>query len=93
MPGPYTVTVPPTLLTEGENKGRLGYLHFSAVDSNHNEHRWWTVNNGKVSDDLRAIFGEWGPGILQRLNAGETVKLPRPLELGDARTIGGSSDD
>jgi len=92
MPGLYTVTIVPKLLTEGEHKGHLEYLHFTADDGDHLV-RWWTVNTGTLSADFRAIFGEWGAGILERLRKGEKVKLPRTLELDEARRIGGAGND
>ena len=48
MPGLYTVTIVPKLLTEGEHKGHLEYLHFTADDGDHLV-RWWTVNTGPTS--------------------------------------------
>ena len=87
MSGPYTITITPTLLAEGAHKGQLEYLQFIATDGS-NTHKWWSVNTGTLAQDLRALFGEWGPGILKRLRAGETVKLPRTLTLEEARRIG-----
>jgi hypothetical protein len=93
MPGLYTVTIRPGLIAEGEHKGRLECLHFTATDGT-NLARWWCVNTGRLSDDFRAIFGEWGPGILERLRCGETVKLPRTFELDEIRgKIGGAVND
>jgi len=92
MPGLYTVTIRPVLLTQGEHKGHLEYLHFTATAGDHQE-RWTCVNTGTLSDDLRALFGEWGTGIVERLRKGERVKLPRTLELEEARRIGGAGND
>jgi hypothetical protein len=66
MPGPYTVTVTPKLLTIGEYKGHLEYLHFTAIAAGDMQ-EWWVVNTGTLDDDFRAVFGEWGPIILNRL--------------------------
>jgi len=92
MPGPYTVTVTPKLLTIGEYKGHLEYLHFAAIAAGDMQ-EWWVVNTGTLADDFSAVFGEWGPIILDRLRKGEKVKLPRPLELEEARRIGGAEKD
>ena len=92
MPGLYTVTIHPLLLANGQQKGHLEYLQFTAV-SGDNTQRWWTVNTGTLSEELRAIFGEWGAGILERLRRGETVKLPRTLEIEEAHRIGGAGND
>jgi len=91
MPGSYTVTICPLLLSEGERKGHLEYLQFTAV-SRDDTQRWWSVNTGTLSEELRAIFGEWGTDILERLRAGYTVKLPRTIELEEARSIGGAGN-
>ena len=91
MSGPYTITITPTLVAVGAHKG-LKYLQFIATDGS-NTHKWGSVNTGTVAQDLRALFGEWGTGILERLRAGETVKLPRTLTLDEARTIGGAGND
>jgi hypothetical protein len=53
----YTITVTPQLLKEGEHKGHLEYLHFSATVGS-NTHKWWCVHR-HPGDDLRAIFGDW----------------------------------
>jgi hypothetical protein len=93
MPGPFTVTVAPKFLVEGEHKGHLESVHFVATDGI-SLHRWWRVNTGTLDDDFRAIFGDWGPGILARLRSGETLKLPRPLALEEIRfKIGGAESD
>jgi hypothetical protein len=93
MPGPFTVTVTPKLFAEGERKGHLEFLHFTASNGN-NRVRWWAINTATLSDDFRAIFGEWGPGILERLRRGETVKLPRTFALDEIRgRIGGAEKD
>jgi hypothetical protein len=63
MPSRYTVTIIPKLLTQGEHKGHLEYLHFTATAGDHQQ-RWMCVNTGTLSDDFRAIFGEWEAGIL-----------------------------
>jgi len=92
MPGPYTVTIRPGFIAEGEHKGHLEYLHFSATDGS-NVQKWWTVNAGSLDQDFRTLFGDWGIGILDRLRNGETVKLPRPLDLKEALTIGEAGND
>ena len=92
MPGLYTVTIRPVLLTVGEYRGHLEYLHFTATAGDHAE-KWCAVNTGTLSEDFRGIFGEWGATILERLRKGETVKLPRTLELEEARRIGGAGND
>ena len=66
MPGLYTVTIRPVLLTVGEYRGHLEYLHFTATAGDHAE-KWWAVNTGTLSEDFRGIFGEWGATILERL--------------------------
>jgi len=77
----------------GRQAGRTPeYLHFTAVAGDDTQ-RWWSVNTGTLSEDFLAIFGDWGTGILERLRKGETVKLPRPLEIEDARRIGGAGND
>jgi hypothetical protein len=79
--------------TEGEHKGHLEYLHFPGTDEN-NLLRWWSVNTDTLPDDFRAIFGEWRAGILSRLRSGETVKLPRNVELDEIRgKIGGAGNE
>jgi hypothetical protein len=81
------------LLAEGEHKGQLEHLHFTAIDGN-NLVRWWSVNTATLSDDFRAFFGDWGPGLLERLRSGETVKLPRTFGLDEIRgRIGGGRND
>jgi hypothetical protein len=80
MSGPYTVTIKPRLLAEGEHKGHLEYLHFTATDGTH-EHRWWAVNTGMLADEFSAIFGDWGAGILERLRKGETSSCHEHLRL------------
>ena len=80
MPGLYTVTIHPLLLANGQQKGHLEYLHFTATAGDHQE-RWTCVNTGTLSADFHSLFAEWGTGILERLRKGEKVKLPRPLEL------------
>ena len=93
MRKPYTVTIRPALLPKGKHKGRLEYLHFTADDGSHLI-RWWSVNTGTLQDDFRAIFGDWGPGLLERLSSGETVKLPRTFDLDEIRgKIGGAGND
>ena len=92
MSGPYTVTITPGLLAEGEHKGHLEYLHFTASAEDDLVKRW-SVNTGTLLEDFRAIFGEWGADILERLRRGETVKLPRTLEIEEARRIGGAGND
>jgi len=93
MAGRFTVTITPKLLAEGENKGHLEYLHFTASDGT-NLHTWWSVNYGTLLEDFRAIFGAWGPSILQRLRYGETVRLPRTFKLDEIRgRIGGAGND
>jgi hypothetical protein len=90
---PYTVTITPKLLAEGKHKGHLEYLHFTATSGDDSQ-RWSTVNTGTLADDFRAIFGDWGAGILERLRKGETLKLPRPLALEGIRfKIGGAGND
>jgi hypothetical protein len=84
MPGPFTVTITPKLFAEGEHEGQIEYLHFTATDGTH-LHRWWALNTGTLGNDFRAIFGEWGPGLLERLRRGETVKLPRTFALEEIR--------
>jgi hypothetical protein len=93
MSGPYTVTITPGLLAEGEHKGHLEYLNFSAVSKTDTK-KWSSVNTGTLLDDFRAIFGEWGPSILERLRNGETVELPRTFEIDEIRyKIGGAGND
>ena len=92
MSGPYTITITPTLIAEGAHKGHLKYLQFVATDGS-NTHKWGSVNTDTLAQDLRALFGEWGTGILERLRAGEPVKLPRTLTLDEARSIGGAGND
>ena len=92
MSGPFTVTVAPRFLAEGEHKGHLESLHFLATDGI-SLHRWWSVNTGTLHENFRSIFGEWGARILDRPRKGETVKLPRTLELEEARRIGGAAND
>jgi hypothetical protein len=87
-----TVTVTPGLLAEGEHKGHLEYLHFTATAGD-DLVTWWSVNTGTLLEDFRSLFGEWGLGIVERLRKGEKVKLPRTLELEEARRIGGAGND
>ena len=79
----------PRIYRRRQQKGKLEYLHFTASDGSNIE-KWWSVNISTLGEDFRALFGDWGPGILERLRNGQTVKLPRPLQLKEALTIGGS---
>ena len=61
MPSPYTVTIRPGFVAEGEHKGNLEFLHFSATDGS-NIWKWWYANTGMLETELRFLFWEWSPG-------------------------------
>ena len=80
------------MIAEGKQDVHLEYLHFTATAGDDTQ-RWWSVNSGTLSEDFRALFGDWGADIPGRLRKGETVKLPRAIDLAEARAIGGAGND
>jgi hypothetical protein len=75
----------PSLLQEGDFKGRLETVTFLAA-SEEASHKWWTVNVGTYERDFTKIVSpELAKDIVTRLRRGETVEFPNRYELEEVK--------
>jgi hypothetical protein len=87
----YKLTAEPFLLTEGEFKGHLETVAFTAT-SGEQTHRWQSVNTGTYVDDFSKIVSpELSQDIVNRLLEGSTVEFPNHYELDQLRNEFGQS--
>jgi hypothetical protein len=87
----YKLTAEPFLLTEGEFKGHLETVSFTAT-SGEQTHRWQSVNTGTYVEDFSKIVSpELSQDIVNRLLEGRTVEFPNHYELDQLRNEFGQS--
>lgn len=90
----YKLIAEPSLLREGEFKGRLETVTFIAKSDSHS-YKWWSVNVGTyVKDFQRIVSPELAKDIVERLRRGETVEFPNRYDFAQVKGgFGGSYED
>jgi hypothetical protein len=94
MPEPFTLTVIPGLIRDGEDKDHLEFVTFVAQNSI-TFAQWTAVNIGTFVEDFAKVVPiDDADDIVSQLRAGDTVHFPGFWQLDEIKhKFGGSGND